>query len=212
VTTERELRSVAVRIAMVLGLAAGVLLAGCDTATQDSAAPVPTIAPATTTPATTTPATTTPATARPTTVAPTRPRPSPATPKPTPPAVTVDGPCPYADRATVMDIIGQHLDRTTVTSTTPHPGCAFYRPNAEKAAEIAVSVLPSAAAARARAITLPGKGANPVGTVADGGTVAITAGGAVLAVSKGAALVVVRINQRISLEAIEIAKLVVAKV
>jgi hypothetical protein len=48
--------------------------------------------------------------------------------------------------------------------------------------------------------------------VADGGTVAITAAGAVLAVSKGAALVVVRINQRISLEAIEIAKLVVAKV
>ena len=75
-----------------------------------------------------------------------------------------------------------------------------------------MSVLPTAAAAQARAITLPGKGANPVGTVADGGTVAITVGGAVLAVSKGAALVVVRINQRISLEAIEIAKLVVAKV
>ena len=33
-----------------------------------------------------------------------------------------------------------------------------------------------------------------------------------LAVSKGAALVVVRINQRISLEAVEIAKLVAAKI
>lgn len=188
----------AVRTAIVLGLAAGVLLTGCDTTGQDSAAPVPTIAPTTAAPTT----------AAPTTKATPTPKP---TPKPTRPAVTVDGPCPYADRATVMDIIGQHLDRTTVTSTTPHPGCAFYRPNAEKAAEIAVSVLPTAAAAQARALALPGRGANPVQSVADGGTVAITAGGAVLAVSKGTALVVVRINQRISLEAVEIAKLVVAK-
>jgi hypothetical protein len=111
-----------------------------------------------------------------------------------------------------MDIVGQHISRTTVTSTTPHPGCAFYRPNAEKAADVAVSVLPSATAARAQAIAVPGKGANPVDTVGDGGAVAITGSGAVLAVSKGAALVVVRINQPISLEAIEIAKLVVAKV
>ncbi|HEY6748272.1 MAG TPA: DUF2020 domain-containing protein [Mycobacteriales bacterium] len=181
------------RTAIVLGLAAGVLLTGCDSAGQDRAAPVPTIAPTST-------------------AAPTTPRPTPTRVRPTRPAVTVDGPCPYADRATVMDIIGQHLDRTTVTSTTPHPGCAFYRPNGEKAAEIAVSVLPTAAAAQARAITLPGRGANPVDTVADGGMVAITAGGAVLAVSKGPALVVVRINQRISLEAVEIAKLVVAKI
>jgi UPF0176 protein len=186
-----------VRTAIVLGLIAGVLLTGCDTASQDSAAPVPTVAPTTTA---------VPTTARPT------PKPRPATPKRTRPAVTVDGPCPYADRATVMDIIGQHLGRTTVTTTTPHPGCAFYRPNGEKAAEIAVSVLPTAAAAQARAIRLPGKGANPVETVADGGTVAITTGGAVLAVSKGTALVVVRINQRISLEAVEIAKLVAAKI
>jgi hypothetical protein len=111
-----------------------------------------------------------------------------------------------------MDIIGQHLDRTTVTTTTPHPGCAFYRPDAEKAAEVAVSVLPSAAAARAQAIRLGGHAANPVDDVADGGTVTISDAGAVLAVSKGAALVVVRINQRISLEAIELARLVVAKI
>jgi hypothetical protein len=187
--------SAAVRIGIVLGLAAAVLLGGCDTATQDSAAPVPTTVPPITTaaPAPTTP----PTTARPT---------------PTPPAVTVDAPCPYADVSAVMDIIGQHISRTTVTRTTPHPGCAFYRPNAEKAADIAVSVLPTSTAAQAQAIAVPGKGANPVDTVGDGGTVAITGGGAVLAVSKGAALVVVRINQRISLEAIEIAKLVVAKV
>jgi UPF0176 protein len=176
----------------VLGLAAGILLTGCDSATQDSAAPAPTTAPTTTA-------------AKP------RPAPRPTKATPTRPAVTVDGPCPYADVATVMDIIGQHLDRSTVTKTTPHPGCAFYRPNAERAAEIAVSVLPTAAVAQARAITVPGRGANPVESVGDGGTVAITDSGAVLAVSKGPALVVVRINQRISLEAVEIAKLVVAK-
>ena len=39
---------------------------------------------------------------------------------------------------------------------------------------------------------------------------AITGDGATLAASSGAALVVVRINQRVSLEAIELAKLVVA--
>lgn len=189
------------RTSIVLGLTAGILLTGCDSAGQDQAAPVPTSAAATT--------------AAPTTAAPTRrpaPKPTPPRATPTRPAVTVEGPCPYGDRATLMDIVGQHLDRTTVTSTIPHPGCAFYRANGERAVEIAVSVLPTAAVAQARAITLPGRGANPVATVADGGTVAITGGGAVLAVSKGRALVVVRINQRISLEAVEIAKLVVAKI
>jgi hypothetical protein len=187
-----------VRIPILLGLAvAGTVLAGgCDTASQDSAAPEPSTAAPTTThlAPTTHPAPTTPARS-----------------SPTPPPVTVDGPCPYADAATVMDIVGQHIERTTVTQTTPHPGCAFYRPNAEKAAEVAVSVLPDAVAAQTQAIAVPGAGANPVDSVGDGGTVAITGDGAVLAVSKGAALVVVRINQRVSLEAVELAKLVVAK-
>jgi hypothetical protein len=176
-----------VRLAIVLGLAAGLLLAGCDGGSQQ--APPTSTAPLTRTPAPTRPA-----------VTPTR----------TPPPVTVDAPCPYADAATVMDIVGQHIARTTVTKTTPHPGCAFYRPDAEKAADVAVSVLASATAAQAEAIRLTGPGANPVDSVGDGGTVAITADGAVLAVSKGTALVVVRINQRISLEAIELAKRVVA--
>jgi UPF0176 protein len=139
----------------------------------------------------------------------TTPAPSPS-PSPTPPPVTVDGPCPYADSATVMDIVGQHITRSTVTSTRPHPSCAFYRPNGEKAADVRVSVLASAAAARDRATRLTGRDSNPV-DVGDGGTVAITDDGALLAVSAGKALVVVRINQRISLEATEIAKLVVAR-
>ncbi|MEN3358174.1 MAG: hypothetical protein V7637_2156, partial [Mycobacteriales bacterium] len=52
--------------------------------------------------------------------------------------------------------------------------------------------------------------ANPISNVGDGGVVALTPTGAVLAVSKGKALVVIRINQRISLEAREIAGYVVA--
>jgi hypothetical protein len=174
-----------VRLAIVLGLAAGLLLAGCD-----GGQAVPPAAPTSTVPPT-----------RGQAVTPTR----------TPPPVTVAAPCPYADTATVMDIVGQHIARTTVTKTTPHPGCTFYRPNAEKAADVAVSVLASPAAAQADTIRLTGAGANPVDSVGDGGTVAITADGAVLAVSKGRELVVVRINQRISLEAIELAKLVVAR-
>jgi len=174
-----------VRLAIVLGLAAGLLLAGCETAGQEAPLASPT------------------RTAPPTT--------APGTPARTRPPVTVDAPCPYASAATVMDIVGQHIARTTVTSTTPHPGCAFYRPNGEKAADLAVSVLASATAAQAEAIRLTGPGANPVDSVADGGTVAITGDGALLAVSKARALVVVRINQPVSLEAIELAKLVVAR-
>ena len=192
-----------VRIGIVLGLAAGLLLAGCDTAPPE-AAPAPT----TTAVTLATPAPTPPTT----TVTGPTPAPTPPTTPTRAPPVTVDGPCPYADAATVMDIVGQHIARTTVTKTTPHLGCAFYRPNAEKAAELSVSVLASATAAQTEAIRLTGPGANPVDSVADGGAVAITGDGAVLAVSKGSALVVVRINQRVSLEAIELAKLVVAKV
>jgi uncharacterized protein DUF2020 len=179
-----------VRLAIVLGLAAGLLLAGCDGWDRE-AAPAPSTQAATPS---------SPRVATPTRTPPTR----------TPQPVTVEAPCPYADAATVRDIVGQHIARVTVTRTTPHPGCAFYRPNGEKAADVAVSVLANPAAAQAEAIRLTGPTANPVDSVGDGGTVAITGDGATLAVSSGAALVVVRINQRVSLEAIELAKLVVA--
>ena len=182
------------RLAIVLGLASGLLLAGCDAAGQQA----PPTAPTRTAPPAAPTRTASPPTA-------------PATPARTRPPVTADAPCPYAGAATVMDIVGQHITRTTVTSTTPHPGCAFYRPNGEKAADVAVSVLASATAAQAEAIRLTGPGANPVDSVADGGTVVITGDGALLAVSKSRALVVVRINQPVSLEAIELAKLVVAR-
>lgn len=180
----------------VIGLvAAGLLAAGCGSGADEPAAPATTAA---------------------ATAAPTVPRntPAPTTAAPTraaPPAETVDGDCPYADADTVAGIVGQRIARTTVTTTEPYPGCAFYRANGEKAADIAVSVLPDAAAAKARALKVPGADANPVDTVGDGGAVAITDGGALLAVSAGPALVVVRINQRISLEAVELARLVVAR-
>jgi hypothetical protein len=182
----------------VIGLVvAGLLVAGCAGGTDE---PVAAPTPPTTVPPTTPAATT----ARP------APPPKP-TPVRTPPAVTADGECPYADRDTIAGIVGQRIARSTVTSTRPHVGCAFYRANGERAADVTVSVLPDARTALARAIAVPGPAANPVDTVGAGGAVAVTEGGAVLAVAAGRAVVVVRINQRVSLEAVEIARLVVAR-
>ena len=183
----------------VIGLVAtGLLAAGCGGGTdQPAAAPTTTAAPATT------PAAPTPTTPRAT---------PPATPPRTPPAGTVDGACPYADRDTIAGIVGQRIARSTVTATRPYVGCAFHRAGGEKAADVAVQVLPDARAALARALAVAGPTANPVDTVGDGGAVAVTDGGALLAVSSGPAVVVVRINQRSSLAAAEIARLVVAAI
>jgi Domain of unknown function (DUF2020)/Protein of unknown function (DUF3558) len=186
---------------VVLVLAGAVALAGCSSGSGTQADPgAGSQAPPSSAPATTRP----PAT---------RPKP-PSRPVQTPPPSPVEGTCPYVPSDTVQDVVGQHITRTTVTPTTPHPGCSFYRPNGEKAADIEVSVLATAVAAQTRAIQLGGKGANGITgrDLGDGGVVAISETGALLAVSKGRALVVVRINQRISLEARELATYVVARV
>ena len=107
--------------------------------------------------------------------------------------------------------MGQRISRTTVTRTVPFPGCSFYRASGERVADIQVTQLSTPTAAQARAIQLGGRAANPVDNIGDGGVVALNPGGAVLAVSKGRALVVVRINQRSSLEARGVARLVVAR-
>jgi hypothetical protein len=182
-------------------LAGAAALAGCSSNTDAGQAaagsgslPPPTSAPAASTP-------------------PAKPKPS-SRPAQTPPPSPVEGNCPYVPSDTVQDIVGQHISRTTVTATEPHPGCSFYRPNGELAADIQVSVLATAVAAQTRAIQVGGRGANGVTgrDIGDGGVVAITDTGALLAVSKGRALVVVRINQKISLEARELATYVVARV
>jgi len=183
-----------------LGLAVGILLlAGCDrgstaagTAVGGTAAPI-TAGPARTTPP---PRTTPPA------------RPGRSTVAPSP----VDGPCRYLDSDTVAGIVGQHISRSTVTPTKPYPGCTFYRANGEAAADIAVTVMASPSQAQAKAIAIGGQTANPVNGLGDGGVVTITDAGAVLAVSTGRTLVVIRINQRSSLEAKELARPVLAKV
>ena len=181
-----------------MGLA--VPVAGCGGSVDGSAAPatataVPTAAPTRTPPAT--PAGT-PARR-------TAPRTS------TPPPVTVDAPCPYADATTIAETVGQRVARITVTRTSPHVGCAYYRSNGEKAVDVSVSVAASPAAAQARALAVAGGSANPVDGVGDGGAVSVSDAGSLLAVSEGRVLVVVRVNQPVPLEAVEIAKLVVAK-
>jgi UPF0176 protein len=176
------------------------VLAGCSANADTQASPPPPSSP----PASSAPvATSTP------------PKPGPpASTAQTPPPSPVEGTCPYVPSDTVQDIVGQHIQRTTVTATRPHPGCAFYRPNDEVAADIQVSQLATPVAAQTRAIQLGGKGANGLTgrDLGDGGVVTITDTGALLAVSKGRTLIVVRINQRISLEARELATYVVARV
>jgi hypothetical protein len=116
------------------------------------------------------------------------------------------------DTDSVAGIVGQHISRTTVTPTRPHPGCSFHRANGERAVGVVVSVLPGPIQAQNKAISIGGPAANPVDGLGDGGVVAVTADGAVLAVSKGRMLVVVRINQRSSLEAKEIAGHVISRI
>jgi hypothetical protein len=128
------------------------------------------------------------------------------------PVVTRDGPCPYFTTSFAVDTVGQHLSRSTVTTTTPYPGCTFYRPDEGKAVDVQVSVQPTVLAAQRRAVTLLGPAANPVSGVGDHGTVVIVADGARLAVSKGRVLIVVWVNQQVSLQARDIAAAVAAKV
>jgi Domain of unknown function (DUF2020)/Protein of unknown function (DUF3558) len=190
---------------VVLVLAGAAALAGCSSNSDTQASPPDQASGSGSAPATSAPATSTPRTVTP--------RPPSRPVQSTPPA-PVDGSCPYVSSDAVQDIVGQHITRTTVTPTTPHPGCSFYRPNGERAADIQVSALATPVAAQTRAIQIGGKGANGITGrgLGDGGVVTITGTGALLAVSKGRALVVVRINQRISLEARELATYVVARV
>lgn len=193
----RRLGWAAVRRLVPVLAAATVLAAGCTADGDPVARPDPTTAAASTPAARTTAPRTTP------------PKASPA---PTPPPVTVEAECPYADRDAMSGIVGQRLTRTTVVRTRPHVGCGYYRPDGERAVDIEVTVLAGASAARARAAAAAGRTSDPVRDVADGGSVAVVDDGTVLGVSEGAKLVVVKVNQRVPLEAVEIAKLVVANI
>jgi hypothetical protein len=127
------------------------------------------------------------------------------------PAATRDAECPYFGRGFAVQTIGQHLARSTVTSTRPYSGCTLYRPDGGKAIDIRVTAYPTALAAGERAVTLLGRGANPV-AVGDHAVVAIVADGTRLAASKGRYVLQVFINQQSSLEAHDIAVAVVNKI
>lgn len=119
--------------------------------------------------------------------------------------MTRDAACPYLDTDFVMQTVGQHIARTTVTTTHPE-SCAFYRPDGALAVKVDGSQLSSASAAASKVREVTGSAANPVTGLGDGGAVTITANGAVLATSSGNALLVVSINQQSSLEATELAR------
>jgi hypothetical protein len=181
-----------VREVFALGLAGlSVAVAGCSGSSDGGAAATPTVAASS------------PA-ARPTA--------TPTSARRSPRPATVDAVCPYADATTIAETVGQRIARTTVTQTRPHVGCAYYRANGEQAVEIAVSTAVDPVTAQTRALAIAGPSANPVDDVGDGGAVTVTDAGSVLAVSAGTTIVVVRINQRVSLEAVEIARMVVARI
>jgi len=179
---------VRLRTALLTLIAAG-LLAGCNATPAAQ-------------PSDTEPASSPPTTRRPTTAPPRR---------TTPPAITRDGACPYFTQAFAQQTVGQHLSRSTVTTTAPYPGCTLYRPDGDKAIDVRVTAYPTALAAQRKAVTVLGAGANPT-DVGDHGTVAIVAAGARLAASKGRYLIVVFINQQSSLQAHDLASAVAAKI
>jgi len=125
--------------------------------------------------------------------------------------VTVVASCPYASDHDAAGTVGQKVLQTTVTRTVPYPSCTFYGLDGLPTLHIAVTVLPTATAAQDQAVATGGGSADPVTGIADGGVVKVTNSGTTLAVSKGRALVVVEINQMSSLEAEEIARLVVVR-
>lgn len=104
--------------------------------------------------------------------------------------------------------MGQHIERTTYTTTSHEtlPGCTFYRPDGEPAADIAVTAYDTPVEAQTVAVELGTAAANPVDDLADGGVVLVSADRTVLAVSSANTLLVVTINQASSLEARVIAE------
>lgn len=138
------------------------------------------------------------------------PTPSPP-PTAAPPIRTTDGPCPYVDLDTVTNTVGQRLVRSTVTSTSPRPSCTFYRPDEKPAASIGLSVHKDAPTAQTAALKQVGANANPVSGLGDFSVGAVTEDGAVVATTFGTTLIVVTINQQSTLQAKELAGLVLAK-
>lgn len=132
---------------------------------------------------------------------------------PAPQVSTVEGPCPYLEQSFIEQTAGQKVSKTTVTTTTPPPGplprCEFHRSSGEPIAAVD-SLTIAAGDGLAKSLELV-PGGNPV-NAGEGGSVMVHKGQAKteLAAFQGTTLVLVTINQESSLEAVEIAKQVLA--
>ncbi|MBA2389506.1 MAG: DUF2020 domain-containing protein, partial [Geodermatophilaceae bacterium] len=115
--------------------------------------------------------------------------------------------CRYLETGFVEQTVGQRIARTTYTSTSHEllPGCTFYRPDGEPAADVAVTAFSTAVEAQTAAIALGTAAANRVDDIADGGVVLVTTDRTLLAITSGSTLLVVTINQASSLGARTIA-------
>lgn len=139
----------------------------------------------------------------------------PATPTATPPATPVPGPCPYLDTALVADTVGQHIQSTTTTTGEPLPGCSFLRSDGALAVDISVFDAGDPTAARFAVDEVISEGALPVvsaakGGVGDGGVVLVDPTRTTLTISAGSVVVLVELNQPSSLEAVTLARELVA--
>ncbi|MFV0532159.1 MAG: DUF2020 domain-containing protein [Cumulibacter sp.] len=136
---------------------------------------------------------------------------------PSPPAEvqtsTAAGECPYLSAEDVAGIVGQMILETLVTTTTPPtgplPGCTFQTYGDEAAASIETLTI-EAGTGLQRALELV-PGGNPV-DVGEGGSVLVHQGQeqTQLAAFAGTTMVTVTINQESSLEAEELATLVLS--
>ncbi len=129
--------------------------------------------------------------------------------------MTTEQDCPYLDTAFVEDTVGQQTPTVTTTGVPggPPPGCTFAKPNGEPAAAVEITRAADPIAARTAAVErVAGIGGTAVDDVADGGGIAVGDGQTVLAVADGVLVVVVTINQESSLQAREIALVVVGAV
>lgn len=142
----------------------------------------------------------------------TEPAPVPTSAPAPPPPVVEDGPCPYLDQDFVEETIGQRMSRSETISVegAPLPGCAYYKPDDTQGLRVDIGAYPDEIAAQNAALTTVTNGADPLTDLGDYGGVIVTPAQTLLAVTSGSTLIVVTTNQESSLQAREIATVVLA--
>ena len=129
--------------------------------------------------------------------------------------MTVEQDCPYLDTGFVTQTVGQQTPTVTTTGVPggPPPSCTFTKPDGEAALTVEIVQAADPVAARTAAVERVAPiGGTAVDDIGDGGGIAVGTAQTVLAVADGTLVVVVTVNQQSSLQAREIAQVVVGAV